>query len=731
MSSHRITTSTNPSTVQHLVAGQVTSAVARRLRRRSVAGSDELADCLQIVGERLGWHRVQLLLLDPDRGLRRAASWPAAAAEALAEISDDVRPLVDAATIAGCFVANRRDHRAGTIQDQALAAAGARPDDVTAVVGALEGVAGAVLVLQRPVEQPPGPLESVALEQITTMIGLAIERSTTIAHRDEARALLDLAPDFVAVVDHRGTLEFVSAGLQTMLGHSPTAWIGTDVTGAVHPDDLPRIASTLSVARDGELPDPFEVRVRNAAGAWVWVEVNSRLVPAATAGFATGFDAEHERVVLCVRNVDDRHRLVDQIIWQSSHDMLTGLWSRVGVAQRAAAGANDGQRSVLRFDVDRFHAINEFFGHAVGDDYLLAFADRLRRIVGPDDELARLGSDDFVVITTRPDALELAQACRERLEAPFRLAEASLRNEVSVGVARFGSDKSFFDVIADAEIALAAARSVPSRIAEFDDALATRVERGRLIESLLRRCLAERRGISVAFQPVVAAVQRSLVGFEALARWETPELGVISPAEFIPIAEATGLIVPLGRCVRRRALEDFASWRVSEPGARTTLAVNSSVAEIMQADWVSALDEDLTESGIEPEAVMIEVTESICMDRYGEVRDRLAAVRTLGCTVAFDDFGTGYASFAHLDDLPVDVLKIDQSLVGRVGCQDHRAEAVVAAIVRLAAALDLDIIAEGIVRGGQARVLERMGVTAFQGFWFGRPGPLPTVGDPS
>ncbi len=730
MSSHRNSNPTNRSPiVQHLVAGQVTSAIARRLRR-SVAGGRELDDCLQIVGERLGWRSVQLLLVDPDSGMRRAASWPAPdVSDPLPQISADTRPLIDAATIAGCFVANRRDHRVGTVQDRALATVGAGHDEVTAVVGALEGVAGAVLVLQRPVDFPPGPLESVALEQITTMIGLAIERSATLAHRDEARALLDLAPDFVAVVDGAGTLEYVSAGLQAMLGHSSTAWLGTNVTVAIHPDDLPRTAKTLSIARTGELPDPLEVRVRNAAGAWVWVEVNSRLVPASTTCFTTGFDSSHERVVLCVRDVDDRHRLLDQIIWQSSHDALTGLWSRSGIAHHVARVTGAAPRAVLRIDVDRFHAVNEFFGHELGDRYLIAFADRLRRAAGPGDELARLGSDDFVVVTGQPDVMSLAQSCREALAAPIRIDETSLCNDVSIGVARFAHDRSFFDAIADAEIALSAARTESRRIAVFDEGLAARVARGRVIESGLRRDLTDRRGISVAYQPVVAAQQRTLVGFEALARWETPELGGVSPAEFIPIAEATGLIGRFGRCVRRLAFEDFAAWRAVESRRLATLALNSSVAEIMHGDWVSTLVDDLSEWQIQPELIVIEVTESICMESYGEVRDRLAEVRALGCSVALDDFGTGYASFAHLDDLPIDVLKIDQSLVSNVGCGDVRAESVVSTIVRLAAALDLSVIAEGISHDRQPRILERMGVTAFQGYWFGRPGPLPTMGE--
>ena len=435
--------------------------------------------------------------------------------------------------------------------------------------------------------------------------------------------------------------------------------------------------------------------------------------------------------------VAERMQARDAIAHQALHDRLTGLpnralfLDRLGLAQ-ARSARTPSLTGVLAIDLDRFKSVNDSFGHAEGDRVLVEVARRLDDALRPADTIARIDGDEFVVLcedlVQESEALLLAERLQLELIAPFQAGDGDLLLTSSIGVAvTRGVEDDSEALMRDADAAKHRAKDLGGGRHElFDPDMRERVSERRRIERALGRAI-EGDELCLHYQEVVSLEDRTVRGVEALVRWEDPERGLVSPGEFIPLAETTGLILPLGAWVLRHACHQAANWR-SElgNGAPVPVNVNLSARQLVQDDLAETVRHAMAEVDLDPRDLSLEITESALMESAKTPTRTLAALRELGVRVLLDDFGTGYSSLSYLQRFPIDVLKIDRSFISNLGVRPE-ASAIVEAIVGMGHALDLEVVAEGIETEAQAREATRLGCDLGQGFLFSIPAPAETL----
>jgi diguanylate cyclase (GGDEF)-like protein len=407
-------------------------------------------------------------------------------------------------------------------------------------------------------------------------------------------------------------------------------------------------------------------------------------------------------------------------------DPLTGLLNRAQLLRRLesafARATNDNPVAVLFADVDHFKLVNDSLGHEAGDAVLLEVAARLRACTRPEDTVARLGGDEFVLVlegTSAREASDVALRSIQAISSPIALGRRELSLTASIGLAVSGPEAASADqLLRNADTALYEAKGAGrARAQAFNSDIHRRVLRRIELESEMRRALREDE-FALHYQPQVDLISGRIVGVEALLRWAHPTLGSVPPSEFVPIAEDTGLILALGRWVLREALDQLAAWsRGRECRGLGTVTINVSPVQLGDSNFVDDVRCALRDSGVEPSAVCLELTESSLMQGPSRTIDVLADLQSLGVYLAIDDFGTGHSSLARLRDLPVEIVKIDRSFVDGLGRDPHDS-AIVASIMSLAFAMGLHAIAEGVEQPAQAKALTRLGCTTAQGYLF-------------
>jgi diguanylate cyclase (GGDEF)-like protein len=414
------------------------------------------------------------------------------------------------------------------------------------------------------------------------------------------------------------------------------------------------------------------------------------------------------------------------------HDTLTGLPNRVLLADRLGQSLSRSARTgssvaVLFIDLDRFKFVNDSRGHAVGDELLVAVAERLRGVVRSHDTVARFGGDEFVVVCEDEDAALQASSIAERIAEVLRDPvltdgqEVFLGASIGIAVADSGTE-SAESLLRDADAAMYRAKERGRDRCEFFDAVMRTEAVARLeTQSALHRAV-ERDELRLHYQPVVDLASGAVCGVEALVRWARPNSGLVGPGAFIPLAEETGLIVPIGKWVLEEAVRQVACWQEAHPGQPLTVNVNLSAAQLRQPDLIADLAAVIATHRIEPGALCLELTESTFMEEADGHGAALAALKTLGIHLAMDDFGTGYSSLTYLKRFPVNMLKIDQAFVGGLG-RDTSDTAIVRSVIDLAHALGLTVVAEGVETADQAAHLRRLGCDLAQGYHFARPLP--------
>ncbi|MGH8974521.1 MAG: putative bifunctional diguanylate cyclase/phosphodiesterase, partial [Acidimicrobiia bacterium] len=432
-----------------------------------------------------------------------------------------------------------------------------------------------------------------------------------------------------------------------------------------------------------------------------------------------------------VHDISDRKHLEAQLIAQALHDPLTGLANRSLLLDRMTHALTRVQRTgspvtVLFLDLDGFKRVNDSLGHAAGDKLLVGVGERLSGTLRTADTIARLGGDEFAVLleeTGLAEATLIAERLGEELAAPFLIEGRQIPARASIGIATGAPGRAADELLRDADLAMyMAKRQGKGGHAVFEGAMHTAaLERLELEADLSRAVAADE--LVIHYQPVLRLADDTLAGMEALVRWNRPGHGLVPPAAFIPAAEETGLIVEIGRWVLDHACHQVAIWQADHrPRPRLRLSVNLSASQLEDPDLLRHVEEALDRSGLDPECLVLEITESMLMEEPETVTMRLQDLKRLGVLLAIDDFGTGYSSLSYLRRFPVDVLKIDRAFVGGLagGAEDA---ALAHAIVRLADTLELRTVAEGIETTEQLAELRRLGCHFGQGFLFARPLP--------
>ncbi|MGO9876461.1 MAG: putative bifunctional diguanylate cyclase/phosphodiesterase [Acidimicrobiia bacterium] len=433
------------------------------------------------------------------------------------------------------------------------------------------------------------------------------------------------------------------------------------------------------------------------------------------------------------RSLRAHARSEERLTDQATHDALTGLPNRLLVFERLAQAlahreGTDTLLALLFLDVDRFKLVNDSLGHSLGDELLVGVAQRLRSAAPTSSLVGRVGGDEFVVIMQDVTSLEQARDTAERLRAcfdtPFQMRDAELFASASLGVAVAGPDSpaDAESILRDADTAMYQAKAAGrDAVAIFDAEMRDRATTRARLEGDLHRAL-EHGELALHYQPVVSVASHDVVGFEALLRWNHPHLGTVPPLDFIPIAEDTGLIVPIGAWVLETACEQLAQWRRELPhGDALFVAVNVSARQLRDPLLVDTITSKAARAHVSPSDIRLELTESMLMDQSSGPREKLRALRDVGFRISIDDFGTGYSSLAYLRTFQVDEVKIDKSFVDDLDRPDTAEESLVAAIVAMANALGISTTAEGVETPRQAERLAVLRVDAAQGYVFSRP----------
>jgi diguanylate cyclase (GGDEF)-like protein/PAS domain S-box-containing protein len=419
----------------------------------------------------------------------------------------------------------------------------------------------------------------------------------------------------------------------------------------------------------------------------------------------------------------------EQIRHQALHDGLTGLPNRTMFLDRVAHALARNNRhpqplAVLFIDLDRFKLVNDSLGHEAGDELLRLIAPRLAGAIRPSDTLARLGGDEFAVLCeqlpSEMTATRIADQLMGSLQEPVVLDGHVHTVSASIGITLSSGEFSAAELLRDADAAMYQAKAAGrGRFELFDEGMRGRVIDRVRTESALRTALTDEDQIYVQYQPLVSLRSGQIIGAEALACWRHPDRGPVSPAEFIPVAEDSGLIHQLGAQVMRRAARECSAWQGNPDFAG--IAVNVSVRQLVQPEEVARLvREVMAAEGIAPGFLTLEITESALIERLDEARNTLESLRGLGVHLSLDDFGTGYSSLSYLADLPFDCVKIDLSLIRNI-VDTPRAAALAAAIIQMGNALDKQVIAEGVETLEQATRLQELGCDICQGFYFAKP----------
>ena len=543
----------------------------------------------------------------------------------------------------------------------------------------------------------------------------SLDREHALHERQEA--LLQNASDMILIVDD-GAVSYQSPSLESLLGYGAGELLGRAVENLVSGPDAGNLSDLLADLKPGGRIH-LECQVRHRDG---------RLLPVDLAA-SLGDNPSMGGVVLTMHDISKWKELEEELTRQAFHDPLTSLPNRelfidrlehaLGRRRRHAKGV-----AVLFLDLDDFKTVNDSLGHAEGDNLIRQVAGRLAGTVRPGDTAARLGGDEFALLLEDIDdeqAVGVAERVLAELEAPFDLGDRSLLVGASIGIALSSAElTTATDMLRAADIAMyetKAAGKASYRVFEPAMHQAT-TERLRLGADL--RGAVERGEFVLHYQPTVDLATRSVVGMEALVRWAHPERGLLAPAEFIPLAEHSGLIVPLGELVLKEACRQGRAWQEARPDRPVGISVNLSAIQLQDSGLVAAVSLALEESELPPELLTLEMTESVMASDDAHILRRLRQLKGLGVRLAIDDFGTGYSSLSYLRSFPIDVVKIDRSFVE--GIANGREEAaLVRAIVRLAHGLKLKTVAEGVETEGQARRLRSAGCDQAQGYFFARP----------
>lgn len=563
-----------------------------------------------------------------------------------------------------------------------------------------------------------------------------------LAERDQLFQLIsENAADMIALVDGDGRRLYNSPAYLKVLGYSPDDLKGTSSIEQIHPDDRPRVLQAAEKARLSGQGERVEYRIRHKNGSWRTLE--------STASAIRDRRGKTDKLVIVNRDISERKRAEEMLVHNAFHDGLTNLPNRALFLDRLQHALTLSKKhsnynfAVLLIDIDAFKIINDSLGHSAGDELLIQIGQRLKdsvrradtvsrpRLSGvsenrnSDDTLARLGGDEFTIllddIRDPIEAIRVAGRVQAELATAFVVNDQKIVISASIGIASSASPHmNAEDLVRDADIAMYRAKKAgKARCEVFDTAMhASAVKRLRL-ETDLRKAL-DQGEFRVYYQPIVSLQTGKISGFEALTRWQHPE-GIRSPLDFIPVAEETGLIIPMNRLLLREACKDLQAWQAEFPAnPPLTMSVNITPKEFAQPDLAYEIGKTLEQLNFDPSCLRLEIVETIAMGDEDKSGEALAQLKAIGVHLSIDDFGTGYSSLSRLRRIPVDTLKIDRAFIMNMDTDAENRE-IVKTIIMLAHNLGLKVVAEGTETEKHINQLTDLHCEMAQGYFYSRP----------
>lgn len=564
---------------------------------------------------------------------------------------------------------------------------------------------------------------------VTTAALIALEETSKARRQTEERfrSLVLNTSDVITILTVHGGIDFHSPSAGRIWGYSADALKNASLYTLVHPDDVEIAKDLLAQALTRpRLSMAAEMRLRLADDSWCFFEV-----------VATNLlrDPRVSGIVTTFRDITERKDFEQALRYQAFHDSLTDLPNRTlfvdrveRAMARALAAGQPGAVAVMFIDLDNFKVINDSLGHAVGDQLLIGLTERIKKCLRHEDTLARLSGDEFAILIEdmRHDdaARRLAERIQEQMQSPFILDRREVFASLSIGIVVSGpAHVGPNDLLRDADLAMYRAKANgKARCEVFDHTMNAQVTERLALETAMRRAI-ERQELRVYYQPLVRIDTAAVVGFEALVRWQHPDRGLISPIEFIPLAEETGMIVPIGAWVLEESCRQVQLWQEQLGATRgLLLSVNVSARQFQSPELVETVASVLQRTGFNPTHLKLELTESMMMHDVERTIQRLHELKGLSIQLVVDDFGTGYSSLAYLRRFPISVLKVDKSFVWRLGT-DPGDDAIVRSIVTLAGDLGMQVVAEGIETAEQLEALRVLQCDYGQGYFFSPPVP--------
>jgi diguanylate cyclase (GGDEF)-like protein/PAS domain S-box-containing protein len=538
--------------------------------------------------------------------------------------------------------------------------------------------------------------------------------------------LLDAVGQSVIATDLEGKVLYWNRGAQELYGWSPGEALERNLRVLTVPEELLDQAEAIRSELWAGRTWSGEMLLRRKDGSHVSV-----------LGTATPFFDDRGNLAGMIgvsTDISERKALEAELERRASHDPLTGLPNRhtlvdrLGQALLRTKRGKEGRKvGVLFMDLDRFKTINDSLGHEAGDRLLVTVAERLRKRLRPEDVLARFGGDEFAVlleeVADASETIRVAQRIAESLREPFTVNDHQVNLSTSVGIA-LGSAHTKDDpegMLRNADAAMYKAKEQGlGCYAVFDPAMQTRAQERLELEAELRRAL-EQGEFVLYYQPEVSLYNGSMVGLEALLRWQHPERGLLKPSAFVPLAEETDVIAPIGRWVLEEACRQAKRWEEEHPLASPmTMEVNLSSKQLRRRELARTVEEALTRAGVEAHTLALDITETVLIGASEHNAQALEALKKMGIRLSLDDFGTGYSSLSYLKRLPVDRVKVDRSFVKGLG-GNATDTAVVRMIIELCHTLGVEVLAEGVETSEQAALLKDMGCDVGQGYYFARP----------
>ena len=549
-------------------------------------------------------------------------------------------------------------------------------------------------------------------------------RSLTAAE-DLVRTVLASAPIGIALAELDGSFRVVNKSLRDLLGYDEAWFLARRVRDMVHPDDLEGALQERTRLMTGPSDNNVaKMRLVRADGATVWVRRVAVLL--------RDGDDQPNLLMVQVEDITAEHEAQEALAYQTFHDPLTGLHNRAWILDILKLDLRAAKRlgtsvGALFVDLDNFQVVNESLGHGAGDEVLAIVADRIVAVLRPGDRVGRFGGDEFVIVVHDvQDGLEV-ERCAERVSASIA-ADLLVRGHrimptASIGIATATPTSTPESLLGDADSALSRAKATGRGGWHFfDDEVHAQALARFIVEDQLRDAIAHGEFV-VHYQPIVALADAHVVGHEALVRWNHPTRGLLSPAEFLDVAEETGLIISLGAQV----LDQVCAMLAAHPELPGPISVNVSAVQLAAPGWLRNVRDTLARHRVDPARVVIEVTETAVLSLVDSAQVALASLRRLGIGIHLDDFGTGYSSMSVLRDLPVTGVKLDLRFVHDLTTGDSQANALASGLSGLVKGMHLTGIAEGIETQMQADILRAQGWECGQGYYFGRPAALPVT----